>query len=135
MPYDVHYNAGLEGGPDNIMGADNNYEVVTGAACKVGRCVVAEAKLIDGEWIGNLAWTKLARAQDTPGNRQLLVYHTENSVKWLVGDSSRPGEIKDLVVTADDPAYLTGVGLLVTFTDVRTGDVSTLGFIAPWGHV
>ncbi len=131
MPYDTEYNAGLEGGPDNIMGDDNNYRQVTGAACKVGRCVVAEAKQIDGEWIGNRAWVLLAREQDTPANRQLLIYHTENSVKWLVGQK----EIKDLEVTADDPTYLKGVGMLVTFTDVRTGDTSTLGFIAPWGQV
>ena len=135
MPYDVEYNAGLNAGPDNIMGDDNNYRLVTGAACKVGRCVVAEYKEIDGEGFGNRAWKLLAREQDTPSNRQLLIYHTENALKWLLGDSTRPGEIKDLVVTVDDPTYLEGVGLLVTFTDVRTQDTSTLGFISPWGHV
>jgi len=131
MPYDIEYNAGLNSGPDNIMGTDNNYRQITGAACKVGRCVVAEYKEIDGEGFGNRAWVELARGQDTPANRQLLAYHTENAVKWLVDHK----EIKDLEITVDDPTYIDGVGMLVTFVDIRTGDTATLGFISPWGHI
>ena len=129
MSYDVSYNAGPDAGPDNVVGSDNNYELVSGATSKVGRCVVAEAKLIDGEWIGNRAWKELTRAQDTITNRQKFVYFTEQALKWLVDNK----HIKDLEVTSGDPDNSTGVGLLVKFTDVRSGDTSTLGFIAPWG--
>ena len=131
MGYDVEYNAGTVGGPDNVMDATNNYALVTGAACKVGRCVIAEYKEIDGEGFGNRAWKLLARAQDTPSNRQLLAYHTERALKWLVDNK----EISSLEITVGDPAYGTGVAMLVKFTDTRSGDTSTLGFIAPWGHV
>jgi hypothetical protein len=131
MTYDTEYNAGLESGPDYIMGDDNNYRQISGNASKVGRCVVSEFKMVDGEPMGNKAWVELARAQDTPTNRQLLAYHTENALKWLVDN----GKIKDLEVTTGDPAYQKGVGLLVTFTDVPTGDTSTAGFLAPWGKM
>jgi phage gp46-like protein len=131
MGYDIEYNAGTEGGPDNIMGDDNNYVQITGAASKVGRSVVAEWKDIDGEGFGNRAWKLLERELDTPTNRQLLAYHTEQALKWLVDNKW----ISNLVITVDDPAYLTGVAMLVSFTDTRSGDTSTLGFIAPWGHV
>lgn len=129
MSYDVKYNAGLSKGPDNTVGDDNNYETVSGAVSKVGRCVVAEAKKIDGEWIGNQAWKKLKREQDTPTNRQLLAYYTELSLKWLVDNR----HIKNLEVSTGDPDSGGGAALLVKFTDVRSGDTSTLGFITPWG--
>jgi phage gp46-like protein len=130
MGYDVRYSASTsQDGPDNVLGDDNNYETHTGAASKVGRCVTAWYKDIDGEGMGNRAWELLEREQDTPSNRQLLVYHTEQALKWLVDNK----EIAELVVEADDPLGLTGVGLLVSFKDTRTGDSSTLGFIAPWG--
>ncbi len=131
MSKDTEYNAGTEGGPDHVMGDDNNYRQVTGASSKVGRCVAAEAKQIDGEWIGNRAWKKLERSQDTPTNRRLFAHHTEAALKWLV-DNKR---IKDLNIETGDPAYLLGLGMLVKYTDVLTGDTSTDGFIAPWGKM
>lgn len=131
MSKDTEYNAGLEGGPDNVMGDDNNYRQISGSSSKVGRCVIAEAKKIDGEWIGNRAWKLLERAQDTPTNRQLFAYHTQASLKWLV-DNKR---IKDLEITTGDAAYMKGLGMLVKYTDVLTGDTSTDGFIAPWGKM
>jgi len=131
MGYDTEYNASttMGNGPDNTIDATNNYTQITGARSKVGRCVVAEWKEVDGEGIGNRAWALLAREQDTPTNRQLLAFHTENAVKWLVDN----GEIRDLEVIVDDVAYSDAMGLLVRFFDVREGDTATLGFIAPWG--
>jgi phage gp46-like protein len=131
MGYDYEYNAGLDGGPDHIVGTDNNYVQITGAASKVGRCVIAEWKDIDGEGMGNRAWKLLEREMDTETNRQLLAYHTEQALKWLVDNK----EIADIEITVGDPEYGTAVAMLVRFTDVRTGQTSTLGFVAPWGHV
>jgi len=129
MSYDIEYDAGPESGPDNIVGDDNNYRQISGARCKVARCIVAEWKDIDGEGMGNRAWKLLEREQDTPHNRSLLAYHTENAIKWFVDN----GEIRDLKITTGDAAYREGVGMLVEFFDVREGDTSTTGFIAPWG--
>jgi len=129
--YDRQYDAGAEGGPDGVIDATNNYATLTGSAAKVGRAVIAEFKLIDGEEFGNRAWALLHRAQDTPTNRELMRYHTEQAVKWLVDGKL----IKDLEITVDDTNIPPGVGMLVSFTDVQTGDTSRLGFLAPWGHV
>jgi hypothetical protein len=133
MGYDTDYNASTAGGgPDNVMGDNNNYRQVLGAYCKVGRCVAAEYKQIDDdESIGNRAWVELRRELDTSVTRQRFVYYTEQAVKWLVDN----GEITDLEITVGDPQATTGVALLVKFKDVRTDDEATLGFIAPWGRV
>jgi hypothetical protein len=131
VSYDVKYNASttLGNGPDNVVGSDNNYETITGAASMVGRAVVSEAKQIDGEWIGNRAWKKLERELDTQSNRQLLVHYTEKAVQPLVDN----GKITDLEITHDDSSVGNGAAMLVKFKDVRTGDTATLGFIVPWG--
>lgn len=132
MPgYDTKYNASttLGNGPDNVVGDDNNYEQITGAISKAGRTIQSDAKNIDGEWIGNKAWKELARELDTPSNRQLLVYYTEQALKPLV-DS---GEIADVEITHDDSSAGPGAALRVRFTDVNSGDTATLGFISPWG--
>jgi len=129
---DTKYNAStVGGGPDNIMGDDNNYETVTGAISKVGRVVASEWKDINGESFGNRAWKALEREQDTPANRQLLVHYTMQALQPLI-DS---GDIADVEITHDDPTYLTGAAMLIRYTDVRSGDTSTDGFIAPWGKM
>ena len=130
MPNDFKYSATTaNGGPDNEMGTNNNYETITGARGKVARCIISEYKEIDGEGIGNRAWELLERAQDTPTNRQLFKFHTENAIKWLVDN----GEIRDVEIFVDDVARAKGLGMLVRFFDVREGDIATDGFLAPWG--
>ena len=129
--YDREYNAGLDAGPDGVLDDTNNYNTITGATAKAGRAIVAEYKEIDGVGFGNRAWALLKRAQDTTTNRELLRYHTEQALKFLV-DSK---QISDLEITVGDPAYGGGAGMLVTFTDTATGDTSRLGAIAPWGLV
>jgi len=130
MSYDVNYNAGGgSGGPDNVIDTTtNNYELISGSRSKVGRSIISEYKEIDGIGFGNKAWAELRRANDTQVNRHLLEYYTEQSIKWLI-DSVM---IKDVIITTGEAAMLLGLGMLVEFTDVKTGDTSTLGFIAPW---
>jgi hypothetical protein len=127
---DIEYNAGAAG-PDNVMDSTSNYTRVRGAACKVGRAVVARYKEIDGEGFGNRAWAELEREQDTPANRQLLVYYTEQALKFLV----KSQEIKSLIVEVGDAVGITGAALLVSFTDTRTGSTQTLSYISPWSDL
>ena len=130
MGFDVEYGASTTLGsiPDNVVGDDNNYKTISGARSKVGRLVCSEYKVIDDVDFGNKAWKLLERELDTPHNRTLLAFHTEQAVKPL----KTAGEIRDLEITTGD-----GVGgaaaLLVKFFDVREGDTATLGFISPWG--
>ena len=130
MGYDTEYSASttLGGVPDNVVGDDNNYRQISGARSKVGRLVCSEYKVIDGVGFGNKAWKLLGRELDTPHNRTLLAFHTDQAIKPL----KTAGEIRDLEITTGD-----GVGgaaaLLVKFFDVREGDTATLGFISPWG--
>jgi phage gp46-like protein len=131
MPYDRKYDASTDGGgPDNVVGSDNNYERTTGATSKAGRLVSCWYKTIDGVGVGCRAWKALERETDTPTNRALLERYLEEALTPLV----KSGEIKDLTIEVDDPATLKGVAALVTFTDVREGDTATLGVIAPWGR-
>lgn len=133
MGFDTEYSASTTLGstPDNVVGADGNYSQISGARSKVARVVVAEWKLIDGVGFGNKAWALLAREQDTPHNRTLLAYHTEQAIKPIVD----AGEIRDVEIITGDIAQAEGVGMLVRFFDVREGDTATLGFIAPWGKL
>lgn len=130
--YDTEYSASTTLGsvPDNVVGDDNNYRLISGARSKAARLVCADHKIIDGVSFGNKAWKLLARELDTPHNRTLLAFHTEQAIKPLV--QSR--EIKDLEITTGDPASMpAGAAMLVKFFDVRQGDTATLGFISPWG--
>jgi hypothetical protein len=130
MPLDIKYNASSAGiGPDNVLGSDNNYETTPGATSKAGRLIAAEYRPIDGVPFGNKAWKALERASDTTENRALLKRYLEECLAPLVAS----GEIRDLVVTVDDPTTLKGLGALVTFYDVKQRDTSTLGVLAPWG--
>ena len=131
MGFDTEYSASTTLGsvPDNVVGDDNNYQTISGARSKVARVVVSEYKDVDGVGFGNKAWKLLEREQDTPHNRTLLKFHTEQALKPIV----TAGEIKDVEVTVDNVADAQGVGMLVRFFDVREGDISTAGFIAPWG--
>jgi uncharacterized hydantoinase/oxoprolinase family protein len=131
MSFDTLYSASTTLGsiPDNVVGDDGNYRQISGARSRVARTICAEWKEIDGESIGNKAWRLLERELDTPHNRTLLAFHTEQSVKSLVD----AGDIRDLEITTGDAANTQGVGMLVKFFDVREGDISTAGFIAPWG--
>lgn len=131
MPNDIEYSASTTLGsvPDNVVGTDNNYQTITGARSKVARVVMSEWKDVDGEGFGNKAWKLLEREQDTQGNRTLLEFHTMQAIKPLID----AGEIRDVEITTGDPANAQGVGMLIKFFDVREGDESTHGFIAPWG--
>lgn len=131
MPKDIKYDASTDGlGPDNVLGSDNNYETVYGATSKAARAIVAEYRLLDGVPFGNKAWQALRRETDTQENRNLLKRYTEEALKPLV-DS---GDIANLEITVDDPATLKGLGMLITFTDVRQQDTANIGILAPWGR-
>jgi hypothetical protein len=132
MSYDTEYSASTTLGsvPDNVVGDDNNYRQISGARSKAARLICAEYKDIDGEGFGNRAWKLLERELDTPHNRALLAYHTEQAIKPLADAV----EIRDVEITTGDLANQPeGVGMLVKFFDVREGDTSIAGFIAPWG--
>lgn len=125
MSYDVKY----WDGRDNEMNSDtNNYQTFTGATSKAARLLMGDYKLIDGIPFGNRARLALQRETDSVTNRELLKRYIQDAVKPLV-DS---GEIRDLVVTIDDPVGADGVAAKVEFYDVRFGDTSALGVIAPW---
>lgn len=129
MGYDVKYDAtDGTGVPDNVLGDDNNYELITGAQSKVARAVMMRAKRVDGEWVGNRGWVELEREGDTEENRQRMVYYTEQALAPLVSS----GDIKNLVVSHGDGVKGSGA-IKVEFYDVRKGDTGRLGFIGPWG--
>lgn len=132
MPYDIEYNATTTTdvvGPDNIMDTAGNYNRITGSRSKVGRCVAAWYKEIDGVGFGNRAWKELQRELDTVANRAILKRYIEQAIQPLIAS----GEIAEVEVTVDDAVRLKGLGAQIKFKDVREGDDSTLGVISPWG--
>ena len=125
---------------DNDRVVENgNYVVDTGATSKAARMLCSKYCKVGGLPYGNKLLLDL-RVNITTTYRAQAKRWCEEALQPLVGS----GEIKDVIVTVDDPAQVTSVArgttvgmsnalaIQVQFTDVRSGTVSTVT-VPAWG--
>jgi hypothetical protein len=113
---------------NEIDAEGRNYQQVQAAWPKALRLITMERTTIDGEAIGNLAWTELARSSDDTDTRAKLVRYTTDALLPLV----RSGEIRDLVVAFEETGLPGEIGMHVSFFDVTASNATRLAVTPPW---
>jgi hypothetical protein len=128
---DIEYHDG-----DNVFdNTINDYSEVTSAMPKVQRLILMHQRIIEdknGNLVptGNRFYVEEPRPMDSPANREKWKRYLEEALAPLVGSN----EIRDLVVTNDDPETGDGVATRIEFFDIPAGRRNTVSAIPPWAR-